>query len=110
MSETQTPAYTPEQLADMHEQANATREWKNQKGETENLTQYEASQRMRRMENAMRKTRSRAAAFKAAESMDDYRAQKVKYTAQRAEYKSFCRAMGLQKQLSRVYSDGIGRI
>ena len=57
VTESMPPSYTPEQLADMHEKANATREWKNQRGEIERLTPYDATQRMRRMENAMRKTR-----------------------------------------------------
>lgn len=87
-----------------------TKEWKNQHGEVETLTAYDVSQRMRRMENTMRRTRSRAAAFKAAESMDDYKAQKARYHKQRKEYKEFCETMGFKTEFERVYLDGIGKL
>ena len=110
VTESQKPNYTEEQLADMAKQEAETKEWKNQLGKTEKLTHYEQTQRMRRMENTMRKTRQRAATFKALNSTDDYIAQKAIYASQRAEYKRFCKTMGLKEQFDRVYLDGLGRI
>ena len=105
VTETQKPAYSPEQLKKMREQAERTKEYEGKK-----YTQYDASQKMRSMENAMRKTRQRAAAFKAAETVGNYKKQKKIYADQRAEYKKFAEHFGMKPQFERVYADGIGRI
>ena len=106
VSETQPPAYTDEQLAEMAAKEAETKEYNGKQ-----YTQYEASQKMRQMENNMRKTRLKAAAYKGIEGMgDELRTQKVKYGKQLKNYKDFAETMGLKPQLERVYADGLGRV
>lgn len=97
-------AYTDEQLA----------EWKSPKKTAykgKEFTPYEAKQRMRQMESAMRIQREKATLYKVAGAQDDYTAARSKYRAQLAEYKNFAQSMGEKTQMdNRVYIDGLGRV
>ena len=71
-------------------------------------TPYEARQKMRQMESAMRIQR---------EKIDiqnklniDAKTDRAKYTAQRQQYDRFASAMGLKTDYRRVYQDGLGRV
>jgi len=114
VTETQKPAYTDEQLDDINAKSNETREWvyKNSRGEEvrKSLDGYAQTQEMRRMENEMRKQRSRTAAHKAANNDELARQARTFYRAQSAEYKRFCAEMGLRPDMQRVYADGLGRV
>ena len=104
------PQYSKSELAEMHRKNTETKPWTNQRGETRELTQYDASQKMRDMENRMRQTRSLAVGLKEGGDEQGYIEQKARYRAQTAQYKQFCEAMSLKPDLARVYQDGIGRL
>lgn len=72
---------------------------------------YEARQKQRQMETAMRAQRAKVKGLErgGADSMDVTIA-KARYQGQLAEYKQFSDAMGLKPQMNRVYLDGLGRI
>lgn len=71
-------------------------------------TTYEARQKQREMEAAMRAQREKITLLKGlnVESKTDY----AKYTAQRHNYESFSAAMGEKTHFDRVYRDGLGRV
>lgn len=72
---------------------------------------YEARQKQRQMETAMRAQRAKVRGLErgGADPMDVTIA-KARYQGQLAEYKRFSDAMGLKTQMNRVYIDGLGRI
>lgn len=72
---------------------------------------YEARQKQRQMETAMRAQRAKVKGLErgGADPMDVTIA-KARYQGQLAEYKQFSDAMGLKTQMNRVYIDGLGRI
>lgn len=72
---------------------------------------YEARQKQRHMETAMRAKRAEVRALErgGAEPIDITIA-KARYQGQLAEYKRFSDAMGVPTQMNRVYIDGLGRI
>lgn len=60
---------------------------------------YEATQRQRQIETALRKVKRRLVAYKASGDTDAYQADAVRYQALTAEYKQFSKAAGLPLQL-----------
>ena len=79
--------------------------------ETENRKAYEASQRQRGMERAMRSERRQIEALKEAYSVNPSKeidkalgSHKAKYRYMRQEYEAFCEANGLTPQLNRIYT------
>lgn len=74
-------------------------------------TLYEAKQRQRQMETAMRAQREKVQMLQ--DSGADWREvmlQKAKYQGQLNEYAAFSRKMGLKEERERIYIDGQGRI
>lgn len=68
-------------------------------------TTYEATQKQRQMETAMRARREQVQLLKEAEAdPDDILITRCKYQAQLDEYRRFSAAMGLDEQMDRVYS------
>lgn len=72
---------------------------------------YEARQKQRQMETAMRAQRAKVRGLErgGADPMDVTIA-KARYQGQMAEYKVFSDAMGIKPQMNRVYIDGLGRV
>lgn len=72
---------------------------------------YEARQKQRQMETAMRAQRAKVRGLErgGADPMDVTIA-KARYQGQMAEYKAFSDAMGIKPQMNRVYIDGLGRV
>ena len=72
---------------------------------------YEAKQRQRQMETAMRAQREKVQLLQAggAES-DDVMLARAKYQGQLNEYSRFCQKMGLTEERERIYYDMRGRI
>jgi hypothetical protein len=114
VSESQPRAYSDEQLGEMAKAEAVKKSYTctNKRGEdvTKEYTQYEASQRMRQLENDMRKRRTKIAACKAAGNDESARAERVKYRAEIAEYKRFAETMELREQRERIYNDSLGRV
>lgn len=72
---------------------------------------YEARQKQRRMETAMRAQRTKVRALeKGGADRDDIIIAKARYQGQLAEYKRFSSAMELKPHMERVYIDGLGRV
>ncbi len=98
---------------------NWTDEWLREKNAKEDIkrefkgkeyTAYEATQKQRQMETAMRAQRQKVKMLQQGGSdPDDVVIAKAKYQAQLQEYKSFCKDMDLTPQMERVYIDGLGR-
>lgn len=99
---------------------NWTDEWLEEQNRKENTpktfndkeyTLYEAKQRQRQMETAMRAQREKVQLLQAggAES-DDVMLARAKYQGQLNEYSRFCQKMGLTEERERIYYDMRGRI
>lgn len=74
-------------------------------------TAYEATQKQRQMETAMRAQRQKVKMLQqGGADPDDVVIAKAKYQAQLQEYKSFYKGMDLTPQMERVYIDGLGRV
>ena len=74
-------------------------------------TGYEATQKQRKMETAMRAQRQKVRLLQQGKAdADDIVIEKCKYQAQIDEYKAFSKTMGLQTQMERVYYDLQGRV
>ena len=86
--------YTDEELA------NIDREPFEFEGKT--YTAYEATQKQRRIETALRKLKRDMIAYKAAGQDDAYLAASVKQKALKAEYKAFSKAADLPEQPERI--------
>lgn len=72
---------------------------------------YEATQRQRQLETAMRAQRTKVKGLEAGGAdQNDIIIAKARYQGQLAEYKKFSDAMGLKPHMERVYIDGLGRI
>ena len=65
-------------------------------------TAYEATQKQRQIETAMRTIRRRMTASKAAGDTEEYTAARIKLNALDAEYKKFSDAAGLREQMDRT--------
>lgn len=101
-------------------QRNWTDEWLDAKNEEEaepktfdgkEYTLYEAKQRQRQMETAMRAQREKVKLLQAGGAdPDEIILQKAKYQGQLNEYSRFCRKMGLTEERERIYLDMRGRV
>ncbi len=74
-------------------------------------TVYQAKQRQRQMEIAMRAQREKVQLLqKGGADRDEVMLQKAKYQGQLDEYAQFSRKMGLNQEHERIYMDGRGRV
>lgn len=74
-------------------------------------TAYEAKQKQRQMETAMRAQRENIRHLEGGGAdADEILLQKCKYQAQLQEYKAFADAMEIRPHMERVYIDGLGRV
>ena len=74
-------------------------------------TLYEAKQRQRQMETAMRAQREKVQLLqKGGADPDDVMLAKCKYQGQLDEYARFSNKMGLKQERERIYIDGRGRV
>lgn len=72
---------------------------------------YEARQKQRQMETAMRAQRTKVRGLeRGGADSEDITIAKARYQGQMAEYKAFSDAMGIKPQMNRVYIDGLGRV
>lgn len=97
--------WTDEWLREQNAKEDSKREFKGKE-----YTAYEATQKQRQMETAMRAQRQKVKMLQqGGADPDDVVIAKAKYQAQLQEYKSFCKDMDLTPQMERVYIDGLGR-
>ena len=99
---------------------NWTDEWLEEQDRKENTptefrgkeyTLYEAKQRQRQMETAMRAQREKVQLLqKGGADPQEVMLQKAKYQGQLNEYAVFSRKMGLKEERERIYIDGRGRV
>lgn len=99
---------------------NWTDEWLEEQNRKENTpktfngkeyTLYEAKQRQRQMETAMRAQRENVELLKKGNAdSDDVMLARAKYQGQLNEYSRFCRKMGLTEERERIYLDMRGRV
>lgn len=74
-------------------------------------TLYEAKQRQRQMETAMRAQREKVQMLQdGGADQQEIMLQKAKYQGQLGDYAAFSRKMGLKEERERIYIDGRGRI
>lgn len=98
--------WTDEWLREQNAKEDIKREFKGKE-----YTAYEATQKQRQMETAMRAQRQKVKMLQqGGADPDDVVIAKAKYQAQMQEYKSFCKDMNLTPQMERVYIDGLGRV
>lgn len=76
--------------------------------EGKEYTPYDARQKMRQMEAAMRIQREKISILDKLSL--EYKADKAKYIAQRRQYEKFAGAMNQRTDYRRVYQDGLGRV
>ena len=99
---------------------NWTDEWLDEHNQKENTpkefrgkeyTAYEATQKQRNMETAMRAQRQRVRLMQEGkDDPDEVMLARAKYQAQLEEYAKFSKKMGLVEQRERVYIDNLGRV
>lgn len=98
--------YSDEQLEQMMAKENTP---KNYLGKE--YTAYEALQKQRQMETAMRKTRRDIRLLQEGEAdKNAVTVKRCRYQVQMQQYKAFSKAMDLPEQMQRVYQDGLGRV
>lgn len=97
-----TPTYSEEELDRMNEEENTPKEYN---GKT--YTAYEAQQRQRQLETAMRADRQKIELLTQGGADDDtITGAKVRYFQRQDEYVKFSKAMGLPQQWERVTVNG----
>ncbi len=97
-----TPTYSEEELDRMNEEENTPKEYN---GKT--YTAYEAQQRQRQLETAMRADRQKIELLTQGGADDDtITGAKAKYFQQQDEYVKFSKAMNLPQQWERITIDG----
>lgn len=97
-----TPTYSEEELDRMNEEENIPKEYN---GKT--YTAYEAQQRQRQLETAMRADRQKIELLTQGGADDDtITGAKVRYFQRQDEYVKFSKAMGLPEQWERITIDG----
>ena len=98
-------------------QRNYTDAWLREQNRKENTpatfdgkqyTTYEARQKQREMETAMRIQREKITILKSLGL--EQKTDRAKYSAQRRNYETFSSAMGEKTHYDRVYRDGLGRV
>ena len=96
------PTYSKEELDRMNEEENAPKEYNGKQ-----YTAYEAQQRQRRLETAMRADRQQIELLTQGGADDDIiTGAKAKYFQRQDEYVKFSEAMGLPQQWERITVDG----
>lgn len=100
------PTYTEEELAEMNRRENIPVEYNGKQ-----YTKYEALQRQRRLETAMRAKRQEIKLLQDGGANDDdiVNAQ-CRYRGLSQEYSMFSKAMDIPQQRERIYVDGLGNI
>lgn len=96
--------YTDEQLDEMARKENTPKEYNGKQ-----YTTYEALQKQRKMETAMRATRQKIKLLQDGGLQDQAMLKRSKYQGQMQSYKAFSKKMGLPEQMKRVYQDGLGK-
>lgn len=97
-----TPTYSDEELDRMNEEENMPKEYNGRQ-----YTAYEAQQRQRQLETAMRADRQKIELLTQGGADDDtITGAKAKYFQRQDEYVKFSKAMGLPKQWERITVDG----
>lgn len=97
-----TPTYSEEELDRMNEEENTPKEYNGRQ-----YTAYEAQQRQRQLETAMRADRQKIELLTQGGADDDtITGAKAKYFQRQDEYVKFSKAMGLPKQWERITVDG----
>lgn len=97
-----TPTYSEEELDRMNEEENTPKEYNGRQ-----YTAYEAQQRQRQLETAMRADRQKIELLTQGGADDDtITGAKVRYFQRQDEYVKFSKAMGLPEQWERITVDG----
>ena len=97
-----TPTYSEEELDRMNEEENMPKEYNGRQ-----YTAYEAQQRQRQLETAMRADRQKIELLTQGGADDDtITGAKAKYFQRQDEYVKFSKAMGLPQQWERITVDG----
>lgn len=97
-----TPTYSEEELDHMNEEENTPKEYNGKE-----YTAYEAQQRQRRLETAMRADRQKIELLTQGGADDDtITGAKVRYFQRQDEYVKFSKAMNLPQQWERITVDG----
>lgn len=92
--------YTDEELAAMRHKAQEQKEWRGKK-----YTIYEATQKQRKMETAMRACNEKIAMLKVGGGSDeDIAAAEIRRNDLYQDYRDFSKEFGLPEQISRVYT------
>lgn len=99
---------------------NYTDEWLEEQNRLENMpktfkgkkyTAYEATQKQRQMETAMRAQREKIRHLEdGGVEPNELLLQKCRYQGQLQEYAAFSKAMGLKQHRDRIYIDGLGNV
>lgn len=98
--------YTDEWLAEQNRLENIPRTFKGK-----DYTAYEATQKQRGMETAMRAQREKIRGLEdGGADPDEILLQKCRYQGQLQEYAAFSRAMGIKERRDRIYIDGLGNV
>lgn len=98
--------YTDEQLDEMNRKENEKKAYGNKE-----YTAYEATQRQRHLETAIRAQRQKIKLLQEGKaSEDDIISAKCKYQKLSQEYADFCKTMNLPEERNRIYSDGLGKV
>ena len=98
--------WTDKWLEEQNRKENEKKEFKGKK-----YTLYEAKQRQRKMETAMRAQREKVQLLKSGGAdPDDVMLARAKYQGQLNEYSRFSRKMGLKEERERIHYDMRGRI
>lgn len=99
-------AYTDEELKEMRERENTPKDYYGKK-----YTAYEASQRQRQLETAMRAQRQKIKLLQeGGADEDDITTARARYRGLSQEYTQFSKAMDLPQQRERIYGDSLGDI
>lgn len=86
-------------------EAMAAREARTRKFRGKEYNAYDATQKQRQIETALRAKREKVQLLRQAHAdRDDIVEAQCRYQAQLDEYKSFCQFMGLEKQTERIYT------
>lgn len=100
------PSYSDEELKSLNEQENTPKDYYGKQ-----YTTYEATQRQRQLETAMRANRQKIKLLQeGGADEDDIILARCKYRGISQEYARFSKAMGLPQQRERIYGDGLGDI
>ena len=101
-------------------QRNYTDEWLEEQNRLENIpktfkgkkyTAYEATQKQRQMETAMRAQREKIRHLEGGGADEkELLLQKCRYQGQLQEYAAFSKAMGIKQHRDRIYIDGLGNV